>query len=181
MTRSAPAALVRTRLHRRQRAGEGPPEASAAGRSFRSYVSREASPEERQATLAQSLLDRCGIVVREAVHAEGARSGQRSIRSPRHGGGGRVRRGYFVEARSSPVRSGGAVDRLRALREPGETPRTLLLAHRSANPYGGRFPAEAVAGRKPPHAGAVVVSVDCVTGRMGRLAMSDNCSPSWTR
>jgi len=159
-------ALVRTRLHRRQRAGEGPPEASGRWSLVRSYVSREASPEERQATLAQSLLDRCGIVVREAVHAEGAPGGWAALypvlRAMEEAG--RVRRGYFVEGLgAAQFASGGAVDRLRALREPGETPRTLLLAATDpANPYGGALPwPEGVAGRKPARmAGAVVVLVD---------------------
>jgi ATP-dependent Lhr-like helicase len=59
--------------------------------------------------------------------------------------------------------TGGAVDRLRALREPGEGPRTFLLAAADpANPYGAALPwPEPSGGRKPARmAGAVVVLVD---------------------
>jgi len=55
------------------------------------------------------------------------------------------------------------VDRLRALREPGEAPRTRLLAATDpANPYGAALPwPEGAAGRKPARmAGAVAILVD---------------------
>src|SRR5512137_1020715 len=147
-------ALVRTRVHHRQRAGDVPPEASGRWSLVRSYVSREPSPEERQAALAQSLLDRHGILVREAVHAEAVPGGWAALypvlRAMEEAG--KVRRGYFVEGLgAAQFALGGAVDRLRALREPGETPRTLLLAATDpANPYGAALPwPDGTAGRKP--------------------------------
>ena len=159
-------ALVRTRLHHRLRPGEVPPEASGRWSLVRSCVSREVPPEGRQAALAQSLLDRYGIVVREAVHAEGAPGGWAALypvlRAMEEAG--RVRRGYFVEGLgAAQFASSGAVDRLRALREPDEAPRTLLLAATDpANPYGAALPwPEGAAGRKPARvAGAVVIVVD---------------------
>lgn len=159
-------ALTRSRLPHRQRSGDVPPEASGRWSLVRSYVSREPSPEERQAARAQSLLDRYGIVVREAVHAEGVPGGWAALypvlRAMEEAG--QARRGYFVEGLgAAQFATGGAVDRLRALREPGETPRTLLLAATDpANPYGAALPwPEGAAGRKPARmAGAAVILVD---------------------
>jgi ATP-dependent Lhr-like helicase len=159
-------ALVRARLHHRQRAGDVPPEASGRWSLVRSYVSREPSPEERQAALAQCLLDRYGMLVREAAHAEGVPGGWAALypvlRAMEEAG--RVRRGYFVEGLgAAQFATAGAVDRLRALRDPSEDPHTLLLAASDpANPYGTALPwPERASGRKPARmAGAVVVLVD---------------------
>ena len=64
------------------------------------------------------------------------------------------------------------MDRLRALREPGEAPCAFLLAATDpANPYGAALPwPEAAAGRKPARmAGAVVILVDgSLAAWMGR-------------
>jgi ATP-dependent Lhr-like helicase len=159
-------ALVRARRQHRPRSGDVPPEASGRWSLVRSYVTREASPEEREAALAQSLLDRYGVVVREAVHAEGVPGGWAALypvlRAMEEAG--RARRGYFVEGLgAAQFASGGAIDRLRALREPGEAPRTLLLAATDpANPYGAALPwPDGTAGRKPARmAGAAVILVD---------------------
>ena len=59
--------------------------------------------------------------------------------------------------------TGGAVDRLRAVREPEEAPRSVLLAATDpANAYGAALPwPERASGRKPARmAGAVVVLID---------------------
>jgi len=159
-------ALVRTRLHRRRRMGDVSPEASGRWSLVRSYVSHEPSPEERQAAVARSLLDRYGVVVREAAHAEGVSGGWAALypvlRTMEEAG--RARRGYFVEGLgAAQFATAGAVDRLRALREPGEAPRTRLLAATDpANPYGAALPwPEGAAGRKPARmAGAVAILVD---------------------
>ena len=68
-------AVVRPHAPGRARMADTPPEASGRWSLVRSYLTREPSPEERQAALAQSLLDRYGILVREAVHAEGVPGG----------------------------------------------------------------------------------------------------------
>jgi ATP-dependent Lhr-like helicase len=77
---------------------------------------------------------------------------------------GKARRGYFVEGLgAAQFATGGAVDRLRTFREPGENPHTLLLAATDpANPYGTALPwPERASGRKPARmAGAVVVLAD---------------------
>jgi ATP-dependent Lhr-like helicase len=150
-------ALVRARPYSRARAGRWS--------LVRSYVSKEPSPEERQAALAQCLLQRYGVLVREAVHAEGVPGGWAALypvlRAMEEAG--RIRRGYFVEGLgAAQFATGGALDRLRTLREPGEELRTLLLsAADPANPYGTVLPwPERAAGRKPARmAGATVVLV----------------------
>ena len=114
-------AVVRPHAPGRARMADAPPEASGRWSLVRSYLTREPSPEERQAALAQSLLDRYGILVREAVHAEGVPGGWAALypvlRAMEEAG--RVRRGYFVEGLgAAQFATGGAVDRLRALREP---------------------------------------------------------------
>ena len=159
-------AVVRPHAPHRARMADAPPEASGRWSLVRSYLTREPSPEERQAALAQSLLDRYGILVREAAHAEGVPGGWAALypvlRAMEEAG--RARRGYFVEGLgAAQFATGGAVDRLRALREPGEEPRTFLLAAADpANPYGAALPwPEPSGGRKPARmAGAVVVLVD---------------------
>jgi ATP-dependent Lhr-like helicase len=159
-------AAVRPHAPGRARMTDAPPEASGRWSLVRSYLTREPSPEERQAALAQSLLDRYGVLVREAAHAEGVPGGWAALypvlRAMEEAG--RARRGYFVEGLgAAQFATGGAVDRLRALREPGEEPRTLLLAAADpANPYGAALSwPEPSGGRKPARmAGAVVVLVD---------------------
>jgi ATP-dependent Lhr-like helicase len=159
-------ALIRARTHLRQRAADLPPEASGRWSLVRSYGAREPSPEERQAALAKSLLDRYGILVREAVHAERLPGGWAALypvlRAMEEAG--RIRRGYFIEGLgAAQFAMGGALDRLRALREVGEDRRTLLLAATDpANPYGAALPwPERATARKPARiAGAVVVLVD---------------------
>jgi len=157
---------MRARLAHRQRAGEVPPEASGRWSLIRSYISREPSPEERQTALARCLLDRYGVLVREAAHAEGIPGGWAALypvlRAMEEAG--RIRRGYFVEGLgAAQFATGGAVDRLRAVREPEEAPRVILLAATDpANAYGAALPwPERASGRKPARmAGAVVVLVD---------------------
>jgi ATP-dependent helicase Lhr and Lhr-like helicase len=159
-------ALVHPRLRARHRMADLPPEASGRWSLIQSSFAKAPSPEERLTALAQSLLDRHGILVREAVHAEGTPGGWAALypvlRAMEEAG--RARRGYFVEGLgAAQFATAGAVDRLRALREPGETPRTFLLAATDpANPYGAALPwPERASGRKPARmAGAVVVLTD---------------------
>jgi ATP-dependent Lhr-like helicase len=131
----------------------GPPE--AAGRwslvsdTVRTTVAlgggTEPAATEQRAALAATLLERHGVVTRDAVAAEGIRGGFGAVypvyREMEERG--RVRRGYFVEGLGgAQFAMTGAVDRLRSLRkEPGlptsSEPRTLLLAATDpANPYG---------------------------------------------
>jgi ATP-dependent Lhr-like helicase len=152
----------------------GPPE--AAGRWSLVEGAREpegearsaASLTERTHALALSLLDRHGVVTREAVAAEGIAGGFSAVypvfRALEEAG--RARRGYFVAGLgAAQFALAGALDRLRALREPSEEPRTVLLAAADpANPYGAAlpWPRRGEADRRPLQraAGAYVVLVD---------------------
>jgi ATP-dependent Lhr-like helicase len=167
----------------------GPPE--AAGRwslvadTLRTTAALAGGSEptgtEQRAALAVTLLERYGVVTRDAVAAEGLRGGFGAVypvyREMEERG--RVRRGYFVEglggAQFSMV---GAVDRLRAMRrQAGATtsadPRTVLLAATDpANPYGAalawprdegrhtRTPSRAAAAYVVLHDGALVLYLE---------------------
>ncbi len=127
------------------------------------------SDTERRAALAQQLLERHGVVVREAVLAEGHAEGFAAVYPVLKAleEGGRARRGYFVAGLgATQFAQPGADDRLRALRDGSPEPRTLVLAATDpASPWGAalRWP-ERVAGaqgaRPQRAAGARVVLVD---------------------
>jgi ATP-dependent Lhr-like helicase len=165
----------------------GPP--TAAGR-WSLLPTRDPDPTRRAHALAETLLDRHGVVTRGAVQSERAPGGfaavYRVLRAFEETG--RCRRGYFVEGLgAAQFALPGAVDRMRALAltaeravrsdeagapwaadraGPGvERPRAVLLAATdTANPYGAALPWPARggdAGHKPGRkAGALVALVD---------------------
>ncbi len=100
------------------------------------------SETERRAALAASLLERYGVVTREAVHAEGIAGGFSAVYSIFQAmeQAGRIRRGYFVAGLgATQFALPGADDRLRSSREPappGEGRTWILAAADPANPYG---------------------------------------------
>jgi ATP-dependent Lhr-like helicase len=119
------------------------------------------------------LLERHGVLTREAVASEEVAGGFSAVypvlRAMEEAG--RIRRGYFVEGLgAAQFALPGAVDRLRALREPSPSggsqgPTTHLLAAADpANPYGAAiaWPRRDAADRRPLQraAGAYVVLVD---------------------
>ncbi|GIW12848.1 MAG: DEAD/DEAH box helicase [Tepidiforma sp.] len=105
------------------------------------------SPAPRTRVLhgwATVLLERRGIVTREAANAEGVPGGFAAL-YPLFGEmeeRGKARRGYFVEGLGgAQFALPGAVERLRVEREPGDSPRThLLAAVDPAQPYGEVLP-----------------------------------------
>jgi ATP-dependent Lhr-like helicase len=119
-----------------------------------------ASDTERLLARAHMLLERYGVVSREAVQAEGVSGGfgpiYRVLKQMEEGGA--VRRGYFVEGLGgAQFALPGAVDRLRGARveetpvdgyEDGEV--CLLAAIDPANPYGALLPWPEVGGGHPP-------------------------------
>jgi ATP-dependent Lhr-like helicase len=131
----------------------GPPEgagrwslvADAVATAIAIAGGRPPSDTERRHALALRLLDRHGVVTRDAVATEAIPGGFGAVypilrELEEHG---RVRRGYFVEGLGgAQFALPGAVDRLRSLRaDPGgersADARTLLLAAADpANPYG---------------------------------------------
>ncbi|HEY8760911.1 MAG TPA: DEAD/DEAH box helicase, partial [Candidatus Dormibacteraeota bacterium] len=114
---------------------------------------------ERLHAIAGTLLQRHGVVTREAVLAEGTPGGFSGVypvlRAMEESG--RIRRGYFIDGLgASQFALPGAVDRLRALREP-DGRIDALAATDPANPYGVVIPWPASAGRPARAAGAYVV------------------------
>ena len=123
------------------------------------------SATERLHALTNSLLERHGVLTREAVLSEGVPGGFSALcpvlRAMEEAG--RVRRGYFVEGLgAAQFALAGAVDRLRALRENGGGVVALAAAD-PANPYGVTIPWPArERGRLARAAGACVVLDDGV-------------------
>jgi ATP-dependent Lhr-like helicase len=128
-----------------------------------------ATPTERAHALATVLLERHGVVTREAVIAEGIEGGFAAaypvLRAMEESG--RIRRGYFVDGLgAAQFALPGALERLRALREPASAePRVHLLAAADpANPYGSAlaWPRRGEDERRSPvrAAGAYVALVD---------------------
>jgi len=161
----------------RPRAGRltalGPPE--AAGRwSLVGGARPGGSSTERLHATALALLDRHGVLVREAVLAEGIDGGFAAIYPVLRAleDAGRIRRGYFIEGLgAAQFALAGAIDRLRAVRDPatarGDAPAVHAFAAADpANPYGAAipWPRRGDDDRRPlPRAaGASVVLVDGV-------------------
>jgi ATP-dependent Lhr-like helicase len=89
------------------------------------------------------LLDRYGVVSRATAQVEEIPGGYTSIYPVLREmeDRGRLRRGHFVEGLSgSQFALAGAVERLRACREPRDTGTRALLAVDPANPYGAILP-----------------------------------------
>ena len=127
------------------------------------------STTEAAHTSALQLLDRYGVVTREAVLAEGVRGGYAGV----YGvlkvleERGQTRRGYFVSGLGAAQFSlPGAVDRLRSLRDvpdhelhPADAPPPVVLAATDpAQPYGASLAWPQSPGRPARSAGALVVS-----------------------
>jgi ATP-dependent helicase Lhr and Lhr-like helicase len=160
-TRSRPRPGRLTRL--------GPP--SGAGRWSLVAPLLEPAPTVTQAAHAQALqlLERHGLVTREAVLADGVIGGFASIYpvfkvlEER----GQVRRGYFVDGLgAAQFALPGAVDRLRSAREtpdarlhPDDAPAVVVLAATDpAQPYGSVLPWPDTPGRPARRARSLVVS-----------------------
>ncbi len=125
---------------------------------------------ERATALAAQLLDRHGVLTRDAVRSEDVVGGFSAVYGVLRAmeESGRTRRGYFVEGLGgAQFAVPGAVDRLRAVRTPdvaGEDAAVRVLAATDpANPFGAAldWPAPAGDGRHLPKraAGAHVVLV----------------------
>jgi len=145
----------------------GPP--AGAGRwSLTTSLLEPAVPATEAAyARALQLLDRHGVLTREAALAEGTPGGYAGIypvlRAMEESGS--VRRGYFVSGLgAAQFALPGAVDRLRAAREPdidtAETGSLVLAAADPAQPYGAALPWPEGDGRPARAAGAFVVLVD---------------------
>ena len=145
----------------------GPPE--AAGRWSLVEPAPAASPTGQVHALSMALLDRHGVLVREAVIAEGVEGGFAGVYPVLRAleEAGRIRRGYFVAGLgAAQFALAGAIDRLRAVREPDPARAAihLLAAADPAQPYGAAlpWPRRDSSDRRPfaRVAGAYVVLVD---------------------
>jgi ATP-dependent Lhr-like helicase len=147
----------------------GPPE--AAGRWSLVEPVEGVTPTERIHAQASALLERHGVLTREAVAAEGLEGGFAGVypilRALEEAG--RIRRGYFVDGLgAAQFALAGALDRLRAVRdgEDGSTAPTVnvIAAADPANPFGAAlpWPRRGDDDRRPFQraAGAYVVMVD---------------------
>jgi ATP-dependent Lhr-like helicase len=166
------AAPARTRRRGFRRRGP----AATGGRWFlvRSALTPAPSDTARAVARARVLLERYGIVSREAAHAEGYAGGfasvYRVLREMEENGG--IRRGWFVDGiGGAQFAHPAAVDRLRAERpedaadrEWTEEDAVVLSALDPANPYGALLPWPEAHGESDARArrvaGARVVLVD---------------------
>jgi ATP-dependent helicase Lhr and Lhr-like helicase len=123
-----------------------------------------ATPTEWSAALAQQLLTRHGIVTRETAASESLPGGFGAVYHVLKAmeDAGRVRRGYFVAGLGgAQFAMPAALDRLRSMREPGESLQTVIVAATDpANPYGAtlKWPLDSLSltrdGRSGPEASA---------------------------
>jgi len=127
------------------------------------------STTERAHARARAMLERYGVVAREAVLAEGIEGGFAGVYGVLKAmeESGSVRRGYFVAGLgAAQFALPGAVDRLRSERRELDdsrppSPPVVLAAVDPANPYGAALPwPDAGGGRAARVAGAHVVLVD---------------------
>ncbi|HEV7887780.1 MAG TPA: DEAD/DEAH box helicase, partial [Acidimicrobiales bacterium] len=162
-----PTAQGRWSLVSRELAGGGPAGADAgrgagAGAGGGPGAALVSSTESATA-LAGTLLERYGVLTREAVRGEGVPGGFARVypvlRAMEEAG--RIRRGYFVAGLGgAQFALPGAVDRLRAFREgeaEGQPGAVVLAATDPANPYGVALPWPAKGPQRA--AGAFVVLV----------------------
>ncbi|HVW82162.1 MAG TPA: DEAD/DEAH box helicase [Mycobacteriales bacterium] len=160
-TRRSPSRSGSARSYAARRAAPriGPP--TTVGR-WSLATARDLDPTRRGHALAESLLDRHGIVTRGAVIAERASGGFAAAYPVLKAfeETGRCRRGYFVDGLGgAQFAVPAAVDRMRSL---GPSGALVLAATDPANAYGAalRWPDHDGAHRPGRKAGALVVLVD---------------------
>ncbi|HEX6256472.1 MAG TPA: DEAD/DEAH box helicase [Euzebyales bacterium] len=160
---------------RRRRPGRvasrsGPPRAAGRWSLTAELLGDDVRPTARATALAAQLLDRYGVLTRDAVRAEDVVGGFSAVYGVLRAmeESGRTRRGYFVEGLGgAQFAVPGAVDRLRAVRTAevaGEDAAARVLAATDpANPFGAalEWPTPAHDGRHLPKraAGALVAIV----------------------
>ena len=126
-------------------------------------------PTERANARVNQLLDRFGILTRDAAALEKIPGGFSAIypvlRSMEDAG--RIRRGYFVEnVAATQFARPGAIDRLRAVRGAEEDDVAVLSSVDPANPYGAFLPwPDSPEGKRPARVvGSRVIIVDGALG-----------------
>ncbi|MCD9624799.1 Lhr family helicase [Rhabdothermincola salaria] len=142
----------------------GPPAGAGRWSSVATLLDTSPTPTEAAHATALQLLERHGVLTREAVLGEGVEGGFAGVYQVLKAleERGQVRRGYFVAGLgAAQFALPGAVDRLRAAREVGEDDLSpvVLAATDPAQPFGLTLPWPASAGRPARSAGAFVVLV----------------------
>ncbi|HUW03346.1 MAG TPA: DEAD/DEAH box helicase [Acidimicrobiales bacterium] len=144
----------------------GPPAGSGRWSAVAPLLQPHPAPTEVAHARAQQLLERYGVLTREAALGEGAQGGFAGVYPMLKAleERGEVRRGYFVAGRgAAQFAVPGAVDRLRSMRDPDPDDVPVLLAATDpAQPYGASLPWPESAGRPARQAGAHVVLIDGV-------------------
>jgi len=141
----------------------GPPAAAGRWSLVEPLLAPTPPPAESARARAIQLLDRHGVLTREAALFEGAPGGFAGVYGVLRAleESGRVRRGYFVAGLgAAQFALPGAIDRLRDLRSAGPEARAIALAAADpAQPYGAALPWPESSGRPARNAGAYVVLV----------------------
>jgi ATP-dependent Lhr-like helicase len=145
----------------------GPPAAAGRWSAVAPLLAPAATPTEVAHAVALQLLERHGVLTREAALAEGVEGGFAAVYPVLKAleERGHVRRGYFVAGLgAAQFALPGAVDRLRASRQPADDDLVpvVLAATDPAQPYGAALPWPAPSGgdgRPGRAAGAYVVLV----------------------
>jgi ATP-dependent helicase Lhr and Lhr-like helicase len=142
----------------------GPPSGAGRWSLVAPLLEPRPTPTEQAHAAALQLLERHGVLTREAALAEGVDGGFAAIYPVLKAleERGQVRRGYFVAGLgAAQFALPGAVDRLRAAREPGEADLAplVLAATDPAQPYGATLPWPDSLGRPARAAGSYVVLV----------------------
>ncbi len=164
-----PAASRRTSRPRPGRLNRiGPPAGQGRWSLVAPLLEPAAHPTEAAHAQALQMVERYGVVTREAVLAEGLAGGFTQV----YGvlkvleERGQVRRGYFVDGLgAAQFAVPGAVDRLRAARDtpdpllhPGDVPEPIVLATTDpAQPYGGALDWPATPGRPARNVSSLTV------------------------
>jgi ATP-dependent Lhr-like helicase len=168
-------AQSRRRSHpRRPREAATPPAREGRWSLRASRWATSPSETDRRMALARALLNRYGVVTREAAHAEAIAGGFAAVYDVLKAmeDQGRVRRAYFVEGRGGAQFSlPGADERLRGMRTPRDGAQALVLAATDpANAWGALLDWPASASGSPQRAaGALVVLLEgTLLGWLGR-------------
>src|SRR5438105_1366089 len=150
----------RTRRHsRRPLMRLGPPASAGRWSLVNDLLRPPVSTTEQAHAMAGALLQRYGVLTREAALGESIPGGFAALypvlRAMEEAG--KIRRGYFIDGLGGlQFALPGAVDRLRAARDD-ETKIVALAAADPANPYGTSIPWPELKGRMARVAGAYVV------------------------
>ncbi|MFO0739127.1 MAG: DEAD/DEAH box helicase [Labilithrix sp.] len=155
----------RSRFQPRYSRAAGPPGAEGRWSLRAARWAETPTSTERAAAISRSLLERYGVVLREAAGAEGLPGGfsyvydvYRAMEEQ-----GRLRRGYFVAGRgATQFALPGAEERLRLPKKTEEEePRPVILsAVDPANPWGSLLPWPATGGKPMRQPGARVIMLE---------------------